>query len=133
MASLRQAMYNIGVEPHVQERVKNYMNFVYRMVRTVPPAITRPSAVIHQPCPILTPSQMPAVQQPYCSHTPALCQAGLCFLLRTAFEDRPQGPPTANRQPLPTATNRQPPTLTIHQSPTTNRRQPPPTATNLPK
>ena len=36
------------------------------------------------------------------------------------FKDRPKGPPTANRQLPPTATN--------HQSPTTN--QPPPTATN---
>ena len=41
----------------------------------------------------------------------------------TALKDCPKGPPTANRQPLPTAT--------IHQSSTTNRRQPPPTATNL--
>ena len=61
------------------------------------------------------------------------------FLLRTALKDRPKGPPTANRQPPPTAANRQRrptancqplPTATNHQSPTTNRRQPPPTATN---
>ena len=50
------------------------------------------------------------------------------FLLRTALQDRPKGPPTANRQ-LPSTANR-------HQPPTTNRQQPPatkrqpPTATN---
>ena len=65
-------------------------------------------------------------------------------LLRTALKDRPQGPPTANRQPpsianrqpppttnrqpLPTATSRQPPTTNPHQPPITNH-QPPPTAT----
>ena len=47
------------------------------------------------------------------------------FLLTTALKDRPQGPPTANRQP-PTATNRQPPTAANrHQSPTTHPHQPP--------
>ena len=59
------------------------------------------------------------------------------FLLRTALKDRPQGrptanrqpPPTANRQPLPTAANRQPPTTKPHQPPSTNH-QPPPTATH---
>ena len=73
------------------------------------------------------------------------------FLLRAALKDRPQGPPTANRQPLtstnhqsPTATNRrqppiasrhqpltanrQPPTTDPHQPPIANRHQPPPTA-----
>ena len=36
------------------------------------------------------------------------------FLLRTALKNSPQGQPTANRQPLPTAANRR-------QRPTTNR------------
>ena len=41
------------------------------------------------------------------------------FLLRTALNDRPQGPPTASHQPpTPPTTNRQPPIAT-------NRRQPP--------
>ena len=43
------------------------------------------------------------------------------FLRRTALNDRPKGPPTANRQ-LPSTANR-------HQPPATNRRQPP-AATN---
>ena len=43
------------------------------------------------------------------------------FLSRAAFKDRPQGPPTANSQPLPTATNRQLPTAgNSHQPPTAN-------------
>ena len=44
-------------------------------------------------------------------------QAGLSFtgqiifcFQKTALKDSPQGPPTANRQPLPTGTNCQPPT-----------------------
>ena len=48
------------------------------------------------------------------------------FGLRTALKDRPQAPPTANRQPQ-TASNRQPPTAANrHQMPTANH-QPPPT------
>ena len=40
------------------------------------------------------------------------------FLRRTAFTDRPQGPPTANRHQLPTATNcLLPPTATDRQPP----------------
>ena len=51
------------------------------------------------------------------------------FLLRTALQDRPKGPPTANRQP-PTATNRQPPTAANRQRRPTANGQPLPTATN---
>ena len=44
------------------------------------------------------------------------------FLLRTALQDGPQGPPTANRQPPATASNRhQPPTANPHQPPAANR------------
>ena len=60
------------------------------------------------------------------------------FWPRTALKDRPKGPPTANRQPPPAATNRQrrptanhyqPPPTTNHQPPTAaNHHQPPPTA-----
>ena len=39
----------------------------------------------------------------------------LFFLLKTAIKDRPQGPPTPNRQP-PTA-NRQPPTFEVEKVP----------------
>ena len=40
-------------------------------------------------------------------HRGVLKEPNIFFLLRTALMDRPQGPPTANRQP-PTAANRQP-------------------------
>ena len=50
-------------------------------------------------------------------------QEPIFFWLRTALKDRPQGPP------LPTATDRQPPTTNPHQPPIA-RHQPPPTATD---
>ena len=53
---------------------------------------------------------------------------GFFFLLRTAVEDRPKGPPTANHQPPPTAYRHRPPTATNRQPPPTANRQPPPTA-----
>ena len=90
----------------------------------------------------------PATPPPHSGHHPALptmrtTQATRAvlkgpdfFLLRTALQDRPKGPPTANRQLPPTANRHRPstanrrqlPPATHHQLPTaTNRRQPPPT------
>ena len=55
-------------------------------------------------------------------------------LLRPALKDRPQGPSTANHQPLPTAANRcQPPTTNRCQPPPTANRQPPDPLTRTPK
>ena len=53
------------------------------------------------------------------------------FLLRTALKDRPQRPPTANRQP-PTASGNQPPTANHCQPPPITNHRPPPTANRQP-
>ena len=47
-------------------------------------------------------------------------------------KDRPQGPPTANHQPLPTANSHQPPTANGDQPPTANHCQPPPITNHQP-
>ena len=45
-------------------------------------------------------------------------EEAMSFMLRTALQDSPQGPQTANRQLLPIATNRHAPTANRPQLPT---------------